>query len=315
MYIKKVEFFQNRYPQDRCLSGIVLTDMEGLAVGTPIIAKIDPFLATVVDEETGMSSYYKDDKTRTTAEDLRRENPKIATNIIARSLSKISVLQLFCSMRGYYDYNEHVITGVNFYPRPELPLIYGSSSRHSVKWISEVVNKPALRDIDGFLSDCFKVNRYLNITLTGLGRSKKADLMGEINTLANALKSEYPHSKALLQTADLPRILVDVMSISFYSLVDVIPVYDVRRTKGVVLEFTLTSSAISADVIPTSCSTYRFIFSKHKDGVFSIDGEKISRPGESQTEKAIELVCSTLANSMPNDQALKPKSKKVSEED
>lgn len=312
MYIKKLEFLQNRYPKEKSLPGIILSDQESISVGTPIIAKTDPFVA-FTEDENGEAAYYKDTSTRTHAEELLKEDPKLVNKILARSITKMSALHLFCSIRGYCDYNELVINGFNFHFRSEIPLIHDEAHRLSASRISDVFGNPELRDIGGFLSDCFKSHRYLNVLLTGLGQSMKPQLLSEINKLINALKGEYPHSKGILQTAELPRHLIDVLSISFYKLSDVIPIYDIRRTKGVVLEFTITTSGLTGDNIIIGCQTYRFIFSKYKDGVFTIDGEQIIRPGEGQTERCSELICNTLAHSMPHDYALKPKSKKVEE--
>ena len=311
MYIKKVEYLQHRYPLDRTISGMSLMEIESLIVGTPVIGKIDPFMA-VIESDEGIVAYYKDENKRATAMDLRNEDPKTVNKILAHSVNKMAIMQMFCSQRGCYDYNEFIVNGSNFHFSNEILLIYDEGYRVTTEWISDVIGKSELRDIGGFLSGHLRSHRYFNITLTGLGMSKKARLMTEINTLINTLRSEYPHSRGSIQNTDIPRYLVDIMSISFYKLVDVIPIYDIHRTKGIMVEFTLTSSGLNGDTAVLGAQSYRFIFSKSKDGVFTIDGEKIKRPSESPTDKCAELVCNILANSMPRDN-LKPKRNRAEE--
>ena len=46
MYIRKAEYFQKKYKEENCVSGIITATVNDLIVGTPCIAHIKPFIAS-----------------------------------------------------------------------------------------------------------------------------------------------------------------------------------------------------------------------------------------------------------------------------
>jgi len=47
--------------------------------------------------------------------------------------------------------------------------------------------------------------------------------------------------------------------------------------------------------------TYRFLFAKYKENIFSIDGESIKRPCDIAVAQALTMLCKFLRKSVPRD--------------
>lgn len=312
MYSKRLKYLAEEYPKGKALSGLLLCDLEEASIGTPLIARIDPFNGSVRDED-GSTLVKKPSGWIATAENLLELDPVIAQKIMILSISRIAVIPLL-SMYKEYDYKPFVVSPQNFFPRKETPLIYDSGGSVTTTNLFDQFNQAALSHIEEFIADRLKIWRYFNIVIQKLAQSKRPDLLTGINAVMNALKHDFSYNTGYTLPYTPPRYLIDEVSISFYRLSDAIPIYDVKRTRGLCVEIMLLSSATNYGNMDKRPVVFRFLFSKFKDGVFSIDGERVKRHNETTVDKCLNIMYDILAASMPNDLIYK-KSRKKTEED
>ena len=98
---------------------------------------------------------------------------------------------------------------------------------------------------------------------------------------------------------------------------DVIPIFDFKRTNGVVVDVFLTNSTYTVEEMKRDghSMTIRFVFSKSKDNIFMVDGEEIKHQINLEAFSGIkEVVMSELSKATPNDSALKKVTKEKSKE-
>ena len=86
-----------------------------------------------------------------------------------------------------------------------------------------------------------------------------------------------------------------------------IAIFDSKKTSGIAAEIFLTNSThntsqMSRDGVTV---TYRFLFSKSRENLFSIDGETIKRQCDRNTKDVLSSVSSIISKEIPNDEKLK----------
>jgi hypothetical protein len=151
--------------------------------------------------------------------------------------------------------------------------------------------------------------RYVTYVMTGASQSNVKGVITMIDALINALNKNYSQSVAFC-TPNI-RALVDVVTISFYRMEDMVAVFD-KSKKGIGIEIYLTNSVWKSNEIVEKSAAYRFLFSKSKENLFTIDGEQIKRSSDMNTGSAIEILKLNIQHHLPTslEEPKKSKSKK-----
>lgn len=193
------------------------------------------------------------------------------------------------------------------------PLIFDKFSNVELKRLSDVHTKNEIRNFPDVVNAYLQKNRFLNYVFTGVARSNTKALTKDLRNIFGSLRDKYPTNLCVhsgnASLAGLRR-LIDVVSVSFYKLEDVIPIFDFKRSSGVAVEVFLTSSCCDSGDITTdgTSHTTRFLFSESRENVITIDGETINRPFSKPVGGVLRDMYSLVNIESPNDVANKGKS-------
>lgn len=150
--------------------------------------------------------------------------------------------------------------------------------------------------------------RYVNYIVDGICASKVSAIYSDISMVTNSLSYTYPRNTCTYIRGGGSSTLLDTLSISFYKLSDVIPIFDKKCSDGIAIEILLTNALLTAEDIISNSNNYilvRFLFSKYNDNLFTIDGEKIKRPFQCTINESIEInIDGALTKYTPDDRAL-----------
>ncbi|KKN37789.1 hypothetical protein LCGC14_0759900 [marine sediment metagenome] len=394
MYVEKLKFLQEIYPEDNCIAGITTSTYDDMSVGTPCIAIIQPFVvydgiisrnnshnswelskSTMVPilpsgsgrpvprsptSDRGVRSYVEGlscyegrgdeerlpNKTitgkittgkitnskpepkkpipteakKSTAKDIyhiAKKDLAKANSILSNSLDNINVIIPFSIWNATIDYVIHSTNTKKFYIDGSLPLIFDNGIHTELDRLSDVHNSSDVSNFPDLLSERLQSNRFINYTFSGVGTSNLKYMLEDINSFYSVLTKAYPHHISFFQYPhNRVKVITDIVSISFYELGDVLPIFDSKKASGICMEVFITNSSIKGqDIISKMKSaTYRFVFSKSKENVFTIDGEAIRRPHDMRSSKAMSLVRDKISKEIPNDVNIKNNKSKVVKE-
>jgi hypothetical protein len=147
-------------------------------------------------------------------------------------------------------------------------------------------------------------------------KSAADKIHNELCLLVSNLKNDYPYNR-VYYTKDiyLPApFLLDTISVCFYSLDDVMPVFDFKAlTRSFCVEIILTNSELSPLKIHGGIGSLAItlLFSAGIDNVFEIDGEDI-RGDDVRTINDIMILIQTIINSSISQRAAKSNKKSKS---
>lgn len=151
--------------------------------------------------------------------------------------------------------------------------------------------------------------RYVNYVINNICKSNFDNVYDWIYGVMAELMREYTHNACIYQRGNGSATLLDTLSISFYMVSDTIPVFDKKPINGVGVELLLTNSMLTINNLNKDTNNYvhaRYLFSKHEDNVFSIDGDKIKRSFTCSIGDAMEqIINSSLKRYTPDDTAFK----------
>ncbi len=378
MYIEKLKFLQEIYPEDNCIAGITTSAFSDMSVGTPCIAVIQPFVICdgidkhnnpdnlwgsipspqpsgapslsgagrprpidrlrirqeeadtpnhdhiglfidkVVTPKLASKEPVSNEAKKSTAKDIyqiaKKDLPK-ANGILSNSLNNINVIIPFSIWSDPRDYVVNVTNANKFHMDGSLPIIYDSGIHIELDRLSDVHNSSDVSNFPDLLAERLRSNRFINYTFSGVGASNLKYMLEDINSFYNMLTKAYPNHISFFQYPhNRVKVITDIVSISFYELGDVLPIFDSKRAVGICMEIFITNSSIKGQDIGSKMksATYRFVFSMSKENVFTIDGEAIHRPHDMSSSKAISMVRDRIAKETPNDASVKNnKSKSV----
>lgn len=157
------------------------------------------------------------------------------------------------------------------------------------------INDNMLNDVVNNLNEY----RYVNYIIKNIDGYTCSDIQKGVSNLVNNMAKRWPKHMCSYINVDKfsSSTTFDTLSMSFYKLNDVIPVFDKRNSDGICVEFILADSTISSDSILIGSGKYivnRLLFSKSSDHIFTIDGENINRVFKLN----IEQFLATLINQM-----------------
>ncbi len=379
MYIEKLKFLQETYPEDNCIAGITTSTFSDMSVGTPCIAVIQPFVINdgiksnrnnsdgptyplgslpplhppsldagagrpmITDrrqEEVGQHNHghiglsvdkvvtskpapkksVSNEAKKSTAKDIyqiaKKDLPK-ANGILSNSLDNINVIIPFSIWSDPRDYVVNVTNANKFHMDGSLPIIYDNGIHIELDRLSDVHNSSDVSNFPDLLAERLQSNRFINYTFSEVGASNLKYMLEDINSFYNMLTKAYPNHISFFQYPhNRVKVITDVVSISFYELGDVLPIFDSKRAVGICMEIFITNSSIKGQDIVSKMksATYRFVFSMSKENVFTIDGEAIHRPHDMSSSKAISMVRDRIAREIPNDASVKTNKSKFIEE-
>lgn len=181
--------------------------------------------------------------------------------------------------------------------------------------IKNVSNFESLRSLD--INSLLKDHRYLCFMWEKLSEklvSEKA--YGQLFSLISGLKNSYPYNRVFYsRDVGIPTpFLLDTMCVSFYSLDDVMPIFDFRSlSKSFCVEIILTNSTLSPNAIHGGIGSVVFslLFSAGADNIFEIDGENIKNE-DNRTVKDILMAIENVIHASVSQRGTKPNKKSKS---
>jgi len=310
MYDKRLEYFRKDYfsKEDPLMSGISTAAMGHLLIGSPCIGFIsgNECLKKPTHGENMIS--LKD-----IADIIKKGDEVEIRSTIDNHLSHILMLFLFNMGTTDLYFATPPIRINQFYYIHKPPLIYDTSSNSNLSitgglesYIKDVEELPAL------IYEQLKSNRFINYTFHDIKKSNVSGIESNLRKIIKVFSKEYPSRLSYHKYSTVNRVLIDTMSISFYNLVDVIPIFDYKKAKGVGMDITLTNSEIKLNKIMMKgySSLFRFIFGKYRENIFTLDGAAIHRPHSQSVDSVIKYICELLKNECPRDKKICKKTAK-----
>lgn len=224
------------------------------------------------------------------------------------TLPVIYLFSVHNSLPGGYT---HVVEGSAYHCTHTKSLIADVSKTSNVKTFNKIFTSKNILRLPDKISGALRRYRYLNYTLSDLCKSNMGATMDQLHRLVASLGNNYPNKVCVYLNGKGDGTLIDTMSISFYKLIDVMPIFDSRRSAGIAVEVLFTNSLLTGGDILKDAGNYfmlRWLFAQYKDNLFTIDGERLKRNFECSIEDTIDgNVYSLLKRNTPDDAALKKK--------
>ena len=258
---------------------------------------------------------------KSTAKDIyqiAKEDLSKANNILSKSLDHINVIIPFSIWSDTVDYVVNTTNANRFHIDGSLPIIFDNGIHTEINRLSDVHDNSDISNFPDLLVEKLQNNRFVNYTFSGVSVSNIKYMLEDINSFYNMLTKAYPNHVSFFQyPLNRIKVITDIVSISFYELGDVLPIFDSKRAHGICMEVFITNSLIKGQDIVSKMksATYRFIFSKSKENVLTIDGEQIKRPHDMSSSKAISMVRDKIAREAPSDASVKNNKSKVVKEE
>ncbi len=349
MYIGKIEFFKSLYPEDNCVGGMIVANVRAdLGVGSPCIACHSPFINCKATKElkikqsigqyffenplgdsSSLEKYPSSRRSRYKKKMVpeqdkiqdkmkMRELYKIAEEegiakanlVISESLNELAALFLFSLWSDGADFYNPPIESSKFFFNGTKPLIFDSCKRVELERLADSHDNEEMKSFADSILEELKRYRYINYTFMGVAKSNKHSMLEDLDCIYRTMKAKFPHNICFFQyNMERMRALLDTVSISFYKMSDVIPVFDHRKGSGIGMEIFLTNSEAKGESLMShqQSATYRFLFSQSKENIFTIDGEAVHRPSDRPASQCMGHIYNFISGEVPNDLVLKKK--------
>jgi hypothetical protein len=331
MHRTKAEYLRQRYSEKNCFSAITMVEANQMIVGTPCIVDIHlpnvhkhkdkhelkvhdvrPKRARGLPYPKRMDTpIIKDRNISVNAKELYDMSIVEANTVLQTTKSAAEAMFVFNTNAHHNDFYIYTLYTNNVYFTGKKPLMYDNGISYEIKHLSDIHNSEDIENFGETIYNKLKKNRYINYTFTGVTTSNKKHVLDDINTIFDNLKEVYPkHSTFFLYTPKNIRSLLDVVSISFYRIEDVIAIFDHKRTHGMCVEIFLTNSTYDHKqiVMENATATYRFLFAKSRENIFTVDGEIIYRECYAPTETSLHKIFNVINKEVPNDRKLRKNS-------
>ena len=316
MYSKRLHFFRKKpgWVENNIIGGVLRKDVEGFPISTPCFALIRP-PREAPSVESGM----------------KRPRPKkkgyssIYSKIAREPIDVYSRLQQLVKNGDKYAiesllqeiyYEEGIEIFIPFSRMGTSSTIYTTLAAPSQ--FAYVSKKPFIFDDNFYMAEIAEGNfpipafiiyqlsshRFVNYTLK-IGRSNVKKASSSLNKMIDNFKKIYPFNMCdYYYTSKTIRVLIDTLSVSFYRLDDVIPIFDYESGKdGMCMEVVLANSEMSEKHIfdNSITPTFRFLFATSKENIISIDGEKIERGKTLSVNEGVKHINNNIKDNVPND--------------
>ena len=237
------------------------------------------------------------------------KDPIAALNkFLCKSPINVPVTYFFPTHGLPYVYMD-VCNGNGFYCINRKPIVRDVHKSNVVKSFGGITPVKSLPKLPTKISEAFKKYRYVNYTLHNLCASNVDATLSYLYKMMNVFTIKYPNNTCVYLGGNGKNTLIDTLSISFYKLVDVMPIFDSKRVSGVAIELLFTNSLLSGSGILENNNNYmiiRVLLSRYRDNLFTIDGERINRAFEKSIFDILDdYVHPLLKKNTPDDIALK----------
>lgn len=344
MYHKRLEYLQQKFPENKSASAMLAESYKGAMTGTPCFITTGEFYPYVLKRDMGKKVFVLDGipqeelkevglPTGRNVRELRTELGPLR-KLQDKGLIKIGDMQEVIRTSGItvhastmlapsginmggrrlpnlkesLSFTTFGLHGSNVIYRGKTPLMYDSIQEVSAEDIRNIYSEGELENFPEIVSGVLETDvRSMNITITDNKASRLGSIQDSLRDMINRLSNAYPHNVCML-CPDGAIGIMDLVSISFYDLDDFIPVFDVKKGRGIAVEVLFTNSQFKVNQVVQSSILYVFAFAKQRENLFVIDGEPLERPLDVVTPVALESMLATLAASVPND-VKKPKKK------
>lgn len=334
MYHKRLEYLQGSFDENKCASAMLAENYNGAMPGTPCFITTGEFFPYIIKSGRmgmGNKTYVLDEIPK---EDLKEVGLSTKSNarelkvslgalrkLQSKGLIKVGDMQevirtcgitvraatMLAPTGGRPNARESLsfmpfnLPGNHVIYRDKIPLMYDSIQEVSAEDIRNIYSEGELENFPDVIDGILKTDvRSMNITITGGKASRLDSIQTSIQNVINRMSNAYSHNICMLCSEGISGI-VDVVSISFYDLDDFIPVFDVKRGRGIVVEVLFTNSQFSPSMTASNSILYVFAFAKQRENLFVIDGEPLERPLDVPTPLALKNMLANLAASIPND--------------
>jgi len=311
MHPKKLNRLKEIYKERDCIWGITTTNIGQPLVGSPCMAIIPPFTPLLNDFRCGpikitdpeMKNMFNSTDRLISAQDLYKINTKMANSILSTSIGEVRVIIPFDMSNTNIDIVDKRINNKSFYFTGQKPIIFDSCKLMFL----ENMLKSDIESLPDIVNESLKDFRFMTLVINKIGKSKVKELVDDIKNIIKIFKKQYPNNTCVLCTNNNinTKFLITSLSITFYRLEDSISIFDSGNINGLGVEIVLANSYTSFENIGImrypSEDTYRFVFSKNKENVFVIDGEKIKRQNDLLISQGIEQLVMKLDTNAPND--------------
>lgn len=147
--------------------------------------------------------------------------------------------------------------------------------------------------------------RYINYSINTYS-SNASNILDTLNMFVKNLNNSFYNTRICISMkSPYKHALLDILSISFYRLPDVIPIFIPNKVDGVVMEIMLLNSITPwEDAINRNYfSSTKIVFSKYTDNVLVVDGEQLykGRNNNIASNATTEYVEEVLCRYTPND--------------
>ena len=341
MYHKRLEHLQQKFPENKSASAMLAESYKGAMTGTPCFITTGEFYPYVLKRDMGKKIFVLDGipqeelkevglptgrnvrELKTELGPLRKLQAKglikigdmqevIRTSGItvhaSTMLAPIGVSMGELNLRESLSFMSFGLQGSHVIYRGKTPLMYDSIQEVSAEDIRNIYSEGELENFPEIIDGVLETDvRSMNITLTDNKASRLDSTQSSLRDMINRLTNAYPHNVCMLCPGGAVGIM-DLVSISFYDLDDFIPVFDVKKGRGIAVEVLFTNSQFKVNQVAQNSILFVFAFAKQRENLFVIDGEPLERPLDVATPAALESMLATLAASVPND-VKKPKKK------
>lgn len=312
MYDKKLEWFKDAYKRNLLISGLSSVAVGYLPIGSPCIGIIDSKSCIKKPQHINTPQFSLED----IAKAIKKGDEAEMRSIMNNQMLSITILFPFNIGADSIDFVKTSLRISCFYYIHKLPLIYDTP--YTARWDASYITETSeffiedIKELPALIQEQLKSNRFVNYTFFNIKRSNIFNIESNLKAIIKVLSKEYPSKASYHRYRTDNRVLLDTMSISFYNLVDVIPIFDHKKAEGVGIDIMLTNSEVGQDKIMSEGYSllFRFIFGKYRENIFALDGETIRRPYSQAVGATIDSACELLKNQCPRDKRSSKKAKK-----
>jgi len=269
MYYKIQECLNGRIGDLR-VSAILSTNEGGFEVGTPCIADFTNIQVKKPLKNSDATTLFKTEK----------DVPKALNEFLAQNIASVPNMFIFTNRVDIPIGHIGMTHGYALHCIKVLPIVNDTGKHTVVKRFDNIVSSHNLSEVPEKVAEYMKKYRYVNYVVEDICRSKINSTIDNLQRLSTILAKKYPNNTCVQIRGNGQSTLIDTLSISFYRLQDVMPIFDYNRAAGIAVEILLTNSMLSGHELLGSDGNHmavRWVFSRYKDNIFTIDGERIRR--------------------------------------